>query len=68
MARTEIYAPVKLTTDISKLSEEDKKVVAIPVAHLAKGMYMVRIQSSTFNQADKLMCFLPIIPQANINF
>jgi hypothetical protein len=35
--------------------QEDKKVVAIPVAHLAKGMYMVRIQSSTFNQADKLI-------------
>jgi len=35
--------------------QEDKKLVAIPVAHLAKGMYMVRIQSSTFNQADKLI-------------
>jgi hypothetical protein len=35
--------------------QEDKKVVAIPVVHLAKGMYMVRIQSSTFNQADKLI-------------
>ena len=29
MARTEIYAPVKLTTDISKLSEEDKKIIPI---------------------------------------
>jgi hypothetical protein len=35
--------------------QEDKKVVAIPVAHLAKGMYMVRMQSSKFNQADKLI-------------
>ena len=35
--------------------QEDRKVVAIPVAHLAKGMYMIRMQSSTFNQADKLI-------------
>jgi hypothetical protein len=35
--------------------QEDRKVVAIPVAHLAKGMYMLRVQTSTFNQADKLI-------------
>jgi hypothetical protein len=44
-----------IVTSLQVDVQEDKKVVAIPVAHLAKGMYMVRIQSSTFNQADKLI-------------
>jgi hypothetical protein len=44
-----------IVASLQVVVQEDKKVVAIPIAHLAKGMYMVRMQSSKFNQADKLI-------------